>query len=392
MARAPDAWFRAWVDQARETPIAAVIDDPRRGLRLRGRVERVGPCPNCGGRDRFQVNTFKGRWLCRSCRPQKGAGNDVIGLVRFLDGCDFLAACETLTGQAPPRGEGQHLSVAELAQLERERAERVAAAEANSERYRRREIRTLRGWWEAAERAAGSPVEAYLALRRCTLPRGACLRYRPAAELWADGKKGAALVHVGPAMVGAILGPEGRFTGLHTTWIDLAAADGKALVPNPDDGEFVPAKKMRGSVAGGRIELVRHPEPWHVVMGEGNETTLSMHDDLREAGRDLDGVAFWSGLSLGNIGGPAKDTVDHPTQRDRANRPRKVPGPVPIGEGIPIPDSVTRITLLRDGDSDPFLTDCALERASLRWARPGRIIVAAEAPAGTDFNNLRRGR
>jgi hypothetical protein len=60
-------------------------------------MEYIGPCPLCGGTDRFAVNTEKELWLCRGC----GVGGDVIDLVRHLDDCDFIAACTHLAGEAP---------------------------------------------------------------------------------------------------------------------------------------------------------------------------------------------------------------------------------------------------------------------------------------------------
>jgi hypothetical protein len=92
--------FEAWVDRARHSPIEAEID--RRGIPLR-RVgaERVGPCPRCGGTDRFSINPVLGVWNCRQCKPATIAG-DVIGLVQFLDDTDFIHAVELLNHEPPP--------------------------------------------------------------------------------------------------------------------------------------------------------------------------------------------------------------------------------------------------------------------------------------------------
>jgi hypothetical protein len=67
----------------------------RRGIKLVGRIDRCGACPRCGGQDRFAINIRKQVFICRGC----DAGGDVIGLVRFLDGCDFREAVEYLTGE-----------------------------------------------------------------------------------------------------------------------------------------------------------------------------------------------------------------------------------------------------------------------------------------------------
>lgn len=88
--------FDAWVQAARSVPIESVLT--RRGVHLRkSGVERVGPCPKCGGTDRFSINVKEGVWNCRGCKPESISG-DVIGLVEWLDGVDFKTAVETLEG------------------------------------------------------------------------------------------------------------------------------------------------------------------------------------------------------------------------------------------------------------------------------------------------------
>jgi phage/plasmid primase-like uncharacterized protein len=85
-----------WIDRAREARIDDVIE--QRGIVLRrAGAERVGPCPRCGGTDRFSINVKKGVFHCRGCQR----GGDVIALVEFLDGVDFAGAVETLVGPSP---------------------------------------------------------------------------------------------------------------------------------------------------------------------------------------------------------------------------------------------------------------------------------------------------
>src|SRR5262245_15964511 len=96
------AWD-SWVARARTVRIEDEIG--RRGIKLSGgTVERHGPCPRCGGDDRFSINTQKQVFNCRGC----GGKGDVIALVEFLDGTDFTHACQTLTGELPPKGNGKH--------------------------------------------------------------------------------------------------------------------------------------------------------------------------------------------------------------------------------------------------------------------------------------------
>jgi AAA domain/CHC2 zinc finger len=92
----------AWIERARAVRLELELD--RHGiknLRRHGR-ELVGPCPQCGGDDRFAVNIEKQIFNCRRC----GAKGDVIALVQFLDGCDFLPAVEKLAGE-PPKPNGK---------------------------------------------------------------------------------------------------------------------------------------------------------------------------------------------------------------------------------------------------------------------------------------------
>lgn len=71
--------------------------------------EWAGPCPGCGGRDRFRVWPDKphdgrsiappGRFWCRQC----GAQGDAIDYLRTFEGLSFAAACERLGIARPGR-------------------------------------------------------------------------------------------------------------------------------------------------------------------------------------------------------------------------------------------------------------------------------------------------
>lgn len=52
-----------------------------------------GPCPFCGGNDRFWVTPSKGRWYCRHCNEK---GGDAIAFIQKRDNCDFKTALATL--------------------------------------------------------------------------------------------------------------------------------------------------------------------------------------------------------------------------------------------------------------------------------------------------------
>jgi hypothetical protein len=89
--------FEELVERARAVPIESEI--ARRGglgLKRKGK-ELIGPCPRCGGDDRFAVSLAKQVFLCRQC----GAKGDVIDLGVFLDGSDFTHAVTALAGEQP---------------------------------------------------------------------------------------------------------------------------------------------------------------------------------------------------------------------------------------------------------------------------------------------------
>ncbi|MCL8385545.1 DUF7146 domain-containing protein [Xanthobacter aminoxidans] len=398
---ASDLAFSDWVAEARAV---GVLDElGRRGVSLkRAGSEMVGPCPVCGGRDRFGVHVRKGIWHCRHA----GRGGDAIALVQYLDGADFLAACETLAGRPPPRGEGTRATPEELAAREEERRAKAAEREAESNRYREEERRKVYALWQASLPIAGTPAAAYLARRGIPDPHSRALRVKPNFAFChgereeGDGRKYARVLHRGPALVAAITAPDAkgvmRFRGLHMTWIDLNQPKGKVLVADPETGEVLPAKKMRGSKLGGVIELV---PAWSgvakcVYAAEGIETLLSVWAGLVAAGADLRDTAFLCAADLGNLAGKATETIVHPTDTvaDKRGYMRRVhvPGPVPDFDSpaMPIPPECTELVLLADGDSEPFFTRMAMERACARHAAPGRLVRVAWAPPGKDFNDV----
>ena len=52
------------------------------GLPARSLVNKHGPCPMCGGKDRFRFDDKNGRgtWICSQC----GAGDGVTLVMQFL--------------------------------------------------------------------------------------------------------------------------------------------------------------------------------------------------------------------------------------------------------------------------------------------------------------------
>lgn len=63
--------------------------------------EYAGPCPFCGGVDRFHVVPEAGKWYCRQCAPR---GGDAIDYVQRREHLAFQAAVAYLTGHTAAVG------------------------------------------------------------------------------------------------------------------------------------------------------------------------------------------------------------------------------------------------------------------------------------------------
>lgn len=339
------------------------------GLTRVGR-EWTGPCPSCGGKDRFALNTQKNVFLCRHC--EKGDG---IALVRLVLGCDFPSAlqylCDERTAEIDPQ-----VAARRKAQRDADQAKRDQEAD----HYRQREINAAHKLWEQGEKAQGTPVRAYLTRRGIrpdlwpVLPP--CLRFHPDMPYFVSngGPRDFKIVHRGPAMMAAIQGPDDHFCGLHITWIDPSRLKGKALITH--NGDTLLAKKMRGSKKGGAIRLRTGFQSKVLVMAEGIENTA-----LALCSGTYDGAQFWAGCDLGNMSGRRESGqgLKFAGRPDMSDRDAFVP-----------PAWVEHLIFIKDGDSDPRLTDAKL-RAGLRRAmilRPGLRASMINCPSGSDLGDL----
>lgn len=391
--------FQAWIDDARKTDIAAMAT--RLGARLRrsGR-ELIGPCPACGGTDRFSINPAKGVFHCRG----SGRSGDVIELTAYVTGERFLAVCEIISGRPSPDHtpsdkavRGQALKVAPhrqaAAKANRRKNDEVDAARREAERTRAYQL------WRSGRAIIGSHAAAYLAERGIAALEGVRLRFLDEVTYWCWSDTKAALIPAGryPAMIAPIVSPfTGRFLACHLTYLEPQLPL-KAAVRHPETGETQPARKVRGPKQGGVIALAGDAAATRLRMGEGIETTLTDHEMRVREGWPLDGLAWWAGIDLFNIGGPAAASVPHPagvTRTDRAGQQRvmNIAGPDPdlARPGLELPDRFSEIILLGDRDSDPWQTEFALKRAAKRWRKSGRRTLVYWASANRDLNDMWR--
>lgn len=360
-------------------------------LRRFGREKMIGPCPICST-DRHSKTSTKfeasaERWVCANCPD----GGDVIELVRKAEKIGFSEAIERLGGT-------REIDAAAAAEAEAKRKAAAVKAERENGEFRERErVRIYEVWTRADRVVAGTPVEGYLKRRAIMrLPVGCDLRHMADYPYYNGGKRDADVVHRGPAMLAPIVDAGGKFRGLHATWLDLDRPNGKALIRDPQTGDELPAKKVRGSKAGNLIAIAppaRGVAPARLVAGEGIETVLSAWYALDEAGHARADDSFVCAIDLGNLAGRAAATLRHPTARHANGRAQFVAGPSPALDDVkclPVPASVRELVILADADSDRFVTECAIARAAIRASSAGRLVRVAWPPAGMDFNDVLR--
>lgn len=364
--------------EARAKPIKTVAEGLGLVWLVRGYPEIAGYCPRCGGAekpgsDRFHINLRKDSFYCRKC----DVGGDQIALVRFVRDCSFGEALDWLCGSRPVLG---------AAERERQRAAAAAAEAARAaeaERYRRQAIADARRIWQQGRDPAGTAVEAYLARRAIDIgalggfPRA--IRFHPDLPFVERIGGQWQTVHRGPAMLAAIQGADGRFCGLHRTWLDLSRPKGKALIRHPETGAALDVKKGMGSKKGGTIRLTGGLQSEVMICAEGLETSWS----AMMAGAHP-GAACWCLIDLGNMSG-----------RRQAGRGLKFAGLPDLEDPAAFvpPAWVRRLIFVMDGDSEPRGTRAALE-AGLRRAmalRPGLRGQIAPAPDGLDLNDVLMG-
>jgi hypothetical protein len=99
--------------EALSVPIDRVLGPHISKLRYGGGGQLVGPCPVCGGDDRFWIDKDRKHFGCRGCHERSGDG---IELLRWLTGCSFAEALDQILGERPKTktsGGGQVYKISE---------------------------------------------------------------------------------------------------------------------------------------------------------------------------------------------------------------------------------------------------------------------------------------
>jgi len=217
---------------------------PKLGVDVRFLRNKHGPCPICGGKDRYRFDDKNGAgtYYCNQCGPGNG-----ITMVRKLNGWDFITAVREIRALLRSSPAHQHLGPETATQDSRRAAcQRILAAASSpptATAYLRR-----RGLSVTSEAILGHPSLPYHENRQ--------------------------FIGCYPAIVAPVLGPDGSLQSVHRIY-DADLSPRKKLMPAVD------------TVAGAAVRLDTDAE--EIGIAEGIETAL--------AANQLTGIPTWAAIS-----------------------------------------------------------------------------------------------
>lgn len=223
--------------------------------------KRQGPCPSCGGRDRFTFDDRqqRGDFFCRAC----GAG-DGFALVMRVVRCDFVTAMRRVLEAA---------GLAHVTYQPVQIASRNASATALAHPTRR--VRDLLR--TSCDVEDCEPVMAYLASRALLpLPTKHGLRAHPSAEYFDERER----IGRFPALLAPVRDVDGTLTSLHVTYLER----GRKLATHEPRKLLSPLTGRRGCAV--RLQRV---DGEALGVAEGIETAI--------AAWALHGLPTWAALN-----------------------------------------------------------------------------------------------
>lgn len=373
MTRAPDPR----IDEIKDMSVHFVVQK----LGLKGLTERngwlTGPCFECGDfskpdSDRFNINVEDKGFFCRhGCGV---GGGDMITLAQQFLKLSFLDALTELCGDRPTKVDP------EVVRKRKEKQETLADQQAEKQnKYRQRAIDDAKKIWRRGEYHAQHPVILQYfekrGIARASLPiLPKSLRFVPNLPYSEFIEGQWVVIHEGPAMVAAVVAPDGVGRAVHRTWLDFDQPKGKALISYK--GVNYDAKKVRGLKKGGAIPLNDAADATTLVMAEGIETTLTAM-----IARPYENAAYWAGVDLGNMSGKM--------MRGKGLKYAGLPNMDDADAFVP-PEWVKRLVFVQDGDSEPKMTRAKCLSGLRRAAnlRPGIETQLVHPGGDFDLNDI----
>ena len=298
--------------------------------------EWVGPCPACGGTDRFHVGRGRGGAAlvgCRGCidgEPEAVRREAFTRILREVfpergeapGGVRGAARPATAFSRSPPVG-----------RYPSNRPESPRGGGGPHDACAR--SKAARRVWDATRTLAGTIAQTYLHIRGVGHVAGApCLRFHPAlSHPHAPGRY--------PCFVAGVQDVRGGFLGVQRTYL-TADGGGKADVE--------PTRASLGSLGGGAVRLAE-PEPGRALLvGEGIESTA--------AAMVLFGLPGWATLGTAGL------------------------------RNVELPEDVREVLIAADRDAGGLRAAAALERRLEGEGRDVRIM----RPHTGDFDDALKAR
>lgn len=237
---------------------------------------RHGPCPACGGRDRFRFDdkNGSGSFYCSHC----GAG-DGFKLIQIVYDLATQESLQLVAGAL-----GLDRGPVNLPPI----ASKSAASDSADENAANRQRYLRRLWNRSVPVESSDPVDTYLRKTRRLelLAMPSEIRYCEQLEYREEEKPGVwVTTGVFPAMIARILSPSGALVGLHRTYLTIDGKKAPVTSPRKLTVAFPMATK------GAAIKL----QPVGITLGvaEGMETALACHIAT--------GLPIWSTISAGGL-------------------------------------------------------------------------------------------
>ncbi len=313
MAERNAQWMREtkWAATDRWPEILVQLGIPAQAL-----VDRHGPCPGCGGEDRFRFDNQKGRgtFICSQGGGEPLSG-DGFSLLHHVHGWNFMQSIEQVArilGTLPqdhdlPKTPKQQTAKAPSAALPKPSARKAEPSE--KERIAKARQAIDKHWRGSVPLRQMPEAMAYFENRRIPfdlIADARDVRGFPDLPYWYchdDGR----WEELGrfPALIALCRGPSKQVLAVHRTWL-APDGSGKLVLPNPDhpvreDGSpnLLDARKLTSPIVRRvplHIELRPMQADGRLGVGEGMETALG-------ASFAHHGLAVHATVNSGNMGG-----------------------------------------------------------------------------------------
>ena len=225
-----------------------------------------GPCPICGGKDRFRFDDkeSRGTFFCNQC----GAG-DGIKLLQLYHQWSFPEAINAVAQILGEQQQGQYYSsdCKHIIQIPKKLPLFNQEVQLNQDAEKKRKSLMIK-WAQAKPVTVGDPVDCYFRARGIELNEfPSVLRYHPQLPYYNDDRD---LVGTFPALLAIVEDVKGRCVTIHRTYLGKNC---KASVPQP---KKLMSSVKPGSTMGAAIKLYA-PVDGKLVLAEGIETAFALY-------------------------------------------------------------------------------------------------------------------